>query len=103
MSFPSPDGAVISRWGFLVTHFGDTSQTEVRVVRADDLPELAPNVLHVLFGTMTDSGFVDYPKKGDYIEMDSERFRVYDVKSDRPGGTLATDGLWLHLTFDDEQ
>ena len=103
MSFPTPDGAVIRRWGFPVTHYGDTFQTEVTVVKADNETEAAPGVLHILFGTMTDSGFVDYPKKGDYIEMDSERFRVYDVKSDRPGGTLATDGLWLHLTFDDQQ
>ena len=100
MSFRTPDSAIIRKWGFPVMHYGDVLQTEVTVVRADNTEAAAPNVLHVLFGTMADSGFAELPKKGDFIVMDSERFRVYDVKKDRPGGSAPTDGLWIHLCFD---
>jgi len=100
VSFATPDGAIIRRWGETVTHYGDVSITDVKVVRGDLSEEAAPGVLHTLFGTMQDSGFVDYPKKGDFIVLDLVRYRVYDVKSDRPGGTLATDGIWIHLVSD---
>ena len=100
MSFATPDSAIIARWGETATHIVGAVETDVKVIRADKGMEAAPTVLQVLFGTIKDSGFASVPVKNDVFRFDGELYRVYDVKSDRPGGTADTDGLWIHLTFD---
>lgn len=64
-------------------------------------PEIQPGALIILFGQMEKSGFVavgaPYPKIGDRIYFDGELFRVFDVQTERSGGSRNTNGFYLYL------
>jgi hypothetical protein len=100
-SFPTPDRHLLRRYGVTGVHFSNGLQTTVTVILGERGIDAAPPVQRVLFGTMRESGFVAVPRKGDRFMFDDEQYRVYDVKQDRPGNESQTDGIWIHLTFDE--
>ncbi len=99
MSFATPDPACIRRWGETVIHKPAAGGTDnVTVIRVDPVTIQAQGAILCFFGTMVDSEFRVTPAKDDVINADGEDYRVYDVRSDWPGGTVPTAGLWLYLT-----